>query len=189
MNFLEYLRRLVVYFALMGVLIGSANYLAQSPVGFLGLQDFLTYGALVYPFTFLVTDLVNRRFGAAVARRVVIGGFILGVVLSLWLATPRIALASGSAFLVAQLVDVFIFDRLRRGVWWRAPLISSLIGSAVDSFLFFGLAFAGTGANWVTLAVGDQLVKIVLVVVALPIYRAAVARAPMPPAPMPPSSA
>src|SRR5690606_19477037 len=114
---------------------------------------------------FLVTDLTNRAHGPRRARLVVYAGFALAVVLSLVLTTPRIALASGSAFLAAQLLDVQIFDRLRGQAWWRAPFISSTIASALDTALFFGLAFAGTGVPWVTLAAGDYVVKLLLALV------------------------
>jgi queuosine precursor transporter len=141
----------------MVVVVAASNYLVQFP-----LNDWLTWAAFTYPVSFLVTDLVNRFLGPRPARRVVYIGFALAVMLSLWLATPRIALASGSAFLVAQLLDVRVFDRLRRGIWWRAPLVSSALASAVDTALFFGLAFAGTGAPWMTWAIGDLGVKLVV---------------------------
>lgn len=130
----------------MGLVVLASNVLVQYPVaariGSLNLADLLTYGAFTYPVAFLVTDLTNRWLGPQVARLVVLAGFALAVVLSIWAATPRIAIASGSAFLVAQLLDVSIFDRLRRRSWWIAPLISSLIGSALDTVLFFTLAFS-----------------------------------------------
>ena len=141
----------------MVVVVAASNYLVQFP-----LNDWLTWAAFTYPVSFLVTDLVNRFLGPRPARRVVYIGFALAVMLSLWLATPRIALASGGAFLVAQLLDVRVFDRLRRGVWWRAPLVSSALASAVDTALFFGLAFAGTGLPWVTWAIGDLGVKLLV---------------------------
>ena len=140
--------------AAMAGVVTASNILVQYPLG-----DWLTWGALSYPFAFLVTDLTNRRFGAGSARRVVFAGFACAVVLSFWLATPRIAAASGTAFLVAQLADVQVFDRLRTARWWKAPLVSSALGSTVDTALFFSLAFAGTGLPWVTWAVGDLAVK------------------------------
>jgi uncharacterized PurR-regulated membrane protein YhhQ (DUF165 family) len=109
----------------------------------LGLEDYLTWGAFTYPVSFLVTDLTNRRYGVGVARRLVAIGFVVAVVLSVALATPRIAFASGTAFLAGQLLDVTVFNSLRRHTWWRAPLIGSLLGSALDTALFFSLAFAG----------------------------------------------
>jgi uncharacterized PurR-regulated membrane protein YhhQ (DUF165 family) len=177
--------------AAMAVLVTASNILVQYPVG-----DFLTWGAFTYPFAFLVTDLTNRRFGPGAARRVVLVGFAVAVALSVWLATPRIAIASGAAFLCAQLLDVAVFDRLRAGAWWRAPLVSSTLGSALDTALFFTLAFSaeaaflgageawalapapllGAGPDapfWVSLALGDFLVKMALALAALGPYRAA----------------
>jgi uncharacterized PurR-regulated membrane protein YhhQ (DUF165 family) len=174
--------------AAMAVLVTASNILVQYPVG-----DFLTWGAFTYPFAFLVTDLTNRRFGPGAARRVVLVGFAVAVALSVWLATPRIAIASGAAFLCAQLLDVAVFDRLRAGAWWRAPLVSSTLGSALDTALFFTpaeAAFLGAGEAWalapapllgagpdapfwVSLALGDFLVKMALALAALGPYRAA----------------
>jgi uncharacterized PurR-regulated membrane protein YhhQ (DUF165 family) len=180
--------------AAMAVLVTASNILVQYPVG-----DFLTWGAFTYPFAFLVTDLTNRRLGPLAARRVVYVGFVVAVALSVWLATPRIALASGTAFLSAQLLDVAVFDRLRAGRWWRAPLVSSTLGSAVDTALFFGLAFSatlsfgfgvddwavataplmGVGALapfWVSLALGDFGVKMLIALAALGPYRLLIGR-------------
>ena len=140
----------------MAVIVTTANITVQFPI-----NDWLTWGAFTYPVSFLVTDLCNRAMGPRNARQVVYAGFVAAVVLSALLATPRIAIASGSAFLVAQLLDVQIFDRLRRNRrWWAPPLISSSIASAVDTALFFGVAFAGTTVPWVTLAIGDYFVKL-----------------------------
>lgn len=151
-------RGVIIGVAAMTIIVAASNYLVQFPV-----NDWITWGAFTYPVAFLVTDLTNRTFGPARARQVVYAGFVLAVVLSIALATPRIALASGSAFLVAQLLDVRIFDRLQqRGGWWTAPLVSSSIGSAVDTVLFFSIAFAGTAVPWVTLGLGDYAVKLVL---------------------------
>jgi uncharacterized PurR-regulated membrane protein YhhQ (DUF165 family) len=173
----------------MAALVTASNILVLYPVG-----DFLTWGAFTYPFAFLVTDLTNRRFGPAAARRVVLVGFAVAVALSVWLATPRIAVASGAAFLTAQMLDVAVFDRLRAGSWWRAPLASSTLGSAVDTALFFTLAFSAQGAFlgpnedwalaaapllgagpaapfWISLAVGDFMVKLAIAVAALAPYR------------------
>jgi len=118
-------------------------------------------GALTYPLAFLVNDLVNRFHGPATARKVVYVGFAVGVLLSLSVDSidPRIAIASGAAFLIAQLLDVAIFDRLRQGKWWIAPSASSAISTTVDTFLFFGIAFAGTQTPWVQWAIGDLGVK------------------------------
>ena len=140
--------------AAMALVVTSSNVLVQYP-----LNDWLTWGALPYPFAFLVTDLTNRRFGPGAARRVVWAGFACAVVLSAWLATPRIAAASGTAFLVAQLADVQVFDRLRHANWWQAPLVSSALGSTLDTVLFFSLAFTGNGQPWTTWALGDLGVK------------------------------
>ncbi|PKQ07243.1 MAG: hypothetical protein CVT71_01135 [Alphaproteobacteria bacterium HGW-Alphaproteobacteria-10] len=176
----------------MAMLVTASNILVQYPVG-----DFLTWGAFTYPFAFLVTDLTNRRFGPRAARRVVYVGFALAVALSVMLASPRIAMASGAAFLSAQMLDVAVFDRLREGAWWRAPLISSTLGSCLDTALFFTLAFSGwasflgpsedwalVGAPllgvgmaapfWVSLALGDFAVKMAIALAALGPYRAAV---------------
>ena len=140
--------------AAMAGLVALSNVLVQYPI-----NDWLTWGAFTYPVCFLVTDLTNRRHGAAVARRVVYAGFAAAVILSIALATPRIAAASGLAFLAAQLLDVTVFDRMRRLAWWQAPLASSMLGSAVDTALFFSVAFYGTGVPWVTLGIGDFLWK------------------------------
>lgn len=159
----------------MTIVVAASNVLVQHPVAIAGLADKLTWGAFAYPVAFLVTDLTNRRFGPSAARRAVYAGFAIAVVLSLMLATPRIALASGTAFLLGQLLDVSVFSRLRRGRWWRAPLVASLAGSLIDTVLFFSLAFAGDadmssptvlfGAVevplWVSLASYDFLVKAV----------------------------
>jgi uncharacterized PurR-regulated membrane protein YhhQ (DUF165 family) len=148
--------------AAMIVVIVASNILVQHPI-----NDWLTWGALTYPIAFLVTDLTNRTHGPAAARRVVQVGFAVAVVLSAMLATPRIAAASGLAFLTAQLLDVHVFDRLRGRTWWQPPLASSVVGSGVDTILFFSLAFVGTGVPWVTLAAGDFLVKLGLALVML----------------------
>ncbi|MEO0761095.1 MAG: queuosine precursor transporter [Pseudomonadota bacterium] len=183
----------------MATVVAVSNLLVQFPLG-----DLLTLGAFTYPLAFLVTDLSNRLMGPAAARRVVLAGFAVGVVLSIVLAGPRIALASGTAFLVAQLIDVAVFDRLRSGSWWRAPAVSTLVGSAIDTVLFFSLAFAAAfdgvfaalggeaawaqtpvpllyvGPDvplWVNLAAGDFLVKLAMAGLALVPYRAVVGAA------------
>ena len=161
----------------MTVIVAASNVLVQYPI-----NDWLTWGALTYPIAFLVTDLTNRTIGPAAARRVIFVGFALAVVLSLWLATPRIALASGTAFLVAQLLDVVLFNKLRHQTWWRAPLVSSSIASAVDTALFFSLAFAGTAVPWVTLGIGDFGVKLALALLMLIPFRAFIAFAKTSPA-------
>ena len=146
----------------MVVVVVSANVLVQIPI-----NQWLTWGALTYPISFLITDLANRFHGPNIARRVLYVGFIIAVILSIYFATPRIALASGTAFLIAQLLDVSVFDRLRNNIWWQPPLISSLLGSAVDTALFFSIAFYGTTVPWVTLAIGDFFVKVILALIML----------------------
>lgn len=153
--------------AAMTLLVTASNVLVQYPI-----NDWLTWAAFTYPVCFLVTDLTNRALGPAAARRVVLVGFAVGVLLSVILATPRIAFASGSAFLVAQLLDVAIFDRLRRGTWWQAPLVSSSVASAVDTALFFSLAFAGTAVPWITLGLGDYAAKLAMALAMLIPFRA-----------------
>ena len=151
----------------MSLVIALSNYLVQFVI-----NDWLTWAAFSYPLCFLVTDLANRFLGAANARKVVWCGFMVGVVLSLVTSTERIALASGAAFLVAQMLDVQVFDRLRHSdYWWRAPLVSSALGSLFDTLLFFSLAFAFTGVPWVTLALGDFAAKVVMFIVLLSPYR------------------
>lgn len=195
-------RPLILTAIAMALIVLASNILVQVRLG-----DWLTWGALTYPLAFLVTDLTNRRFGAQAARRVVWAGFAMGVACSLVgsqimgadgpLVTLRIAVASGLAFLVAQMVDIWVFDRLRAGPWWRAPLASSVVGSAVDTALFFSIAFAPAlmwlepgndttwaGASvtplgleaplWVGLALADLGVKLVLALLALAPFRAAV---------------
>ncbi len=191
-------RALLLAVGAMALVVVASNILVQHPITAFGLQDWLTFGAFTYPFAFLVTDLANRRFGPAGARRVVYVGFALAVVLSIWFATPRIAMASGVAFLTAQLLDVAIFDALRRRAWWVAPLASSVLASAVDTALFFGLAFhcepliggasitqilgavgipdACIALPWQTLALADWGVKLAVSTVALVPYGMIVAR-------------
>lgn len=195
----------------MAVVVMASNYLVQFPVeyvvGGINLADTLTWGAFTYPMAFLVTDLTNRQFGPAAARRVVLTGFVLAIIVPMvfWtfddgFTTPRILIASGTAFLIAQLLDVTVFDRMRRMTWWKAPVVSSLSGSAIDTVLFFGIAFAASFAFidlrfgmedgslpfpvpflgipgafevplWVSLAVGDFMVKILVAVALLVPYR------------------
>jgi len=150
----------------MAVVVVASNILVGYPI-----NDWLTWGALTYPVAFLVTDVTNRRFGPRAARRVVYVGFALAVVLSVVLASPRIALASGSAFLVAQTLDIQVFDRLRDQVWWLPPLVSSLLGSALDTALFFTLAFYGTGLPWIGWGIGDFGVKVTVALLLLPAFR------------------
>ena len=151
----------------MALIVVLSNYLVQFPINYFGLKNLLTYGAFSYPIAFLITDLSNRKYGKTVARKVVYIGFILGIFLTLFFSTDfsnliskRIAIGSGVAFLTAQLLDVYVFDKLRKKSWFIAPLVSSLIGSSVDTFLFFSIAFYGTTINWVSLSIGDLSVKI-----------------------------
>ena len=150
----------------MGLVIVASNIAVNFPV-----NDWLTWGAFTYPLAFLITDLCNRLLGPHPARLVVYAGFIAGLALSLLLADLRIALASGTAFLVAQLLDIMIFDRLRQQHWWKAPLVSTLIASAVDTVLFYGLAFAGNDQPWITWAVGDFAVKLAMAAILLVPFR------------------
>ena len=152
---------------LMASVVALSNYLVQFPINYFGLENLLTYGAFSYPVAFLITDLSNRRYGKNIAKKIVYLGFALGIFLTLYFSTNysdlisiRIAIGSGTAFLVAQLIDVHIFDRLRKKIWFIAPLTSSLIGSSIDTFLFFSISFYGTEVNWVTLSFGDLSVKI-----------------------------
>ena len=165
---------LVAGIVAMGVVVYVSNVLVEIPINY-----WLTWGALSYPIAFLVTDLTNRTLGLTAARRVVAAGFVVGVALSLTLADPRIALASGTAFLIAQLLDVQIFDKMRRQVWWKAPLASSLLASAVDTGLFFTLAFAGSQLPWVTWAIGDYAAKLTMAAVLLVPFRLFIAALPV----------
>ena len=151
----------------MATVVAISNYLVQFPIKYFNLENLLTYGAFSYPIAFLITDLSNRRYGKDTAKKIVYLGFGLGVFLTFYFSTNysdlvsiRIAVGSGVAFLTAQLIDVNIFDRLRQKEWFIAPLASSLIGSIIDTFLFFSISFYGTGINWVTLSFGDLFVKI-----------------------------
>ena len=163
---------------LMGVIVLSSNYLVQFPIKYYGLEDILTYGAFSYPIAFLITDLANRSYGKLVARKIVYIGFAIGISFTLIFSTNfadlisvRIAIGSGTAFLVAQLLDVQIFDKLRKREWFIAPLTSSLIGSTIDTFLFFSISFYATGIPWVTLSLGDLAVKILVALVMLIPFR------------------
>lgn len=160
-------RRLAPSVLAMVLTVVASNILVQYPFTPFGLGDLLTWGAFTYPFAFLVTDLTNRWFGPQKTRRVVYVGFAIAVVLSIWLSEPRIALASGTAFLTAQLLDITLFNRLRAGSWWRAPLVSSSIGSALDTAIFFSIAFAGSGLPWTTWALGDFSVKMTVAIASL----------------------
>lgn len=190
----------LIYIFLMTLVVVASNMLVQYPVNgmLLGinLADLLTWGAFTYPVAFLITDLTNRQFGPKYARRVVVAGFIVGVVLSWYLSMPRIAIASGSAFLLGQMLDIAVFNRLRRQAWWQAPLFASVIGSMLDTVIFFSFAFAPMfsvfGANddfaigsapifgifaaeaprWISWAIGDLSVKLLVALVMLLPYGA-----------------
>ena len=163
---------------LMGGVVLLSNYLVQFPVQYYGLEKVLTYGAFSYPVAFLITDLANRSYGKMIARKIVYIGFVIGIIFTILFSTNftdlisiRIAIGSGLAFLIAQLLDVQIFDRLRKKKWFVAPLTSSLIGSTVDSFLFFSVAFYGTGVPWVTLSFGDLSIKVFVALIMLIPFR------------------
>ena len=163
---------------LMGLVVLSSNYLVQFPVKYYGLQDILTYGAFTYPIAFLITDLANRSYGKQIARKIVYFGFVVGISFTLFFSTNfsdlisvRIAIGSGTAFIVAQLLDVQIFDKLREKSWYVAPLSSSVIGSTVDTFLFFSISFYATGVPWFTLSLGDLVIKLLVTLVMLIPFR------------------
>ena len=162
----------------MGLVVLASNYLVQFPIKYYGLDQLLTYGAFSYPIAFLITDLANRSYGKIVARKIVYFGFVIGICFTLFFSTNfddlisvRIAIGSGSAFLVAQLLDVQVFDKLRKKQWFIAPLTSSLMGSTVDTFLFFSISFYATDVPWVTLSLGDLAVKIFVALVMLIPFR------------------
>jgi uncharacterized PurR-regulated membrane protein YhhQ (DUF165 family) len=188
-------RDFLIAIAAMAVVVLASNILVQYPFTYGGLGNYLTWGAFSYPIAFLVTDLSNRRFGPRTARRIVYAGFVLAVALSVYFATPRIAIASGAAFLAAQLLDIRIFQRLRDKAWWLPPFVSSVISSGLDTAIFFSLAFAcgpvlGLGLTisdalglvgiadscaalpWVNLAVADYLVKLALAALSIAPYGA-----------------
>ena len=163
---------------LMGFVVLISNFLVQFPFKHYGLEEILTYGAFSYPIAFLITDLANRSFGKLIARKIVYIGFTIGILFTLIFSTNfsdlisiRIAIGSGTAFIIAQLLDVQVFDKLRGKTWFVAPLFSSLIGSTVDTFLFFSISFYGTGVPWVTLSLGDLGVKIFIALVMLIPFR------------------
>ncbi len=163
---------------LMGLIVVLSNYLVQFPIQQFGLTEILTYGAFTYPITFLITDLANRAYGKVVARKVVYVGFIIGILLTLFVSTNfsdiisiRIAIGSGLAFFISQNLDIKIFDYFRKKSWFVAPLTSSTIGSIVDTFLFFSIAFYSTGVPWITLAIGDLIVKLTITLIMLIPFR------------------
>lgn len=193
-------RYTLIYVALMTLVVVSSNFLVQFPlnvtVAGVNLADLLTWGAFTYPVAFLITDLTNRQFGPQAARKVVFAGFLVGVALSFFTSVPRIAIASGTAYLAGQLLDIALFNRLRRQAWWRAPLVGSLLGSMLDTVIFFSLSFAAffvfLGPNdpfaleaspvlgvlaaeaprWVSWAIGDFWVKLLVGLVMLLPYGA-----------------
>tara|TARA_Y100000768_G_scaffold241751_1_gene183185 strand:- start:28 stop:555 length:528 start_codon:yes stop_codon:yes gene_type:complete len=164
---------------MMGIVVLSSNYLVQFPINHFGLNEVLTYGAFSYPIAFLITDLANRSYGKLLARQIVYLGFLIGIIFTLLFSTNfadlisiRIAIGSGLAFITAQLLDIQIFDRLRnKKEWFVAPLTSSLIGSTVDTFLFFSISFYATGVPWFTLSLGDLAVKILVALIMLIPFR------------------
>ena len=162
----------------MAGIVAISNFLVQFPVNYLGLENILTYAAFTYPITFLITDLANRKYGKIIARRVVYFGFFIGIILTLYFSTNfedlisiRIAIGSGTAFLVAQLLDVRVFDLLRKKIWFIAPLSSSLLGSLIDTLLFFSISFYNTDVPWITLAMGDFIVKVLISLIMLIPFR------------------
>ena len=163
---------------LMGAVVIASNYLVQFPVQYYELQNLLTYGAFSYPITFLITDLANRAFGKKRARYVVLVGFFIGIILTLFVSTNfddiisvRVAIGSATAFFIAQNLDVSIFDKLREKKWYVAPLASSILGSIIDTFLFFSIAFYNTDIPWFTLALGDLAVKLIIALIMLIPFR------------------
>ncbi len=162
----------------MGLVVLASNYLVQFPVNYYGLQNVLTYGAFSYPVAFLITDLANRSYGKLVAKKIVYIGFIIGIIFTVFFSTNfsdlisiRIAIGSASAFIFAQLLDIQIFDHLRKKKWFIAPLTSSLAGSTIDTFLFFSISFYATGIPWFTLAIGDLVIKILVALIMLIPFR------------------
>ena len=171
-------KSLVLLSFLMGVVVLSSNYLVQFPINYYGFNEILTYGAFSYPIAFLITDLANRSFGKLFARKIVYLGFFLGIGFTILFSTDfadlisiRIAIGSGIAFLVSQLLDVQIFDKLRKKEWFIAPLTSSMIGSTIDTLLFFSISFYATGVPWITLSLGDLTVKILVALLMLIPFR------------------
>ena len=167
----------------MGLVVIASNYLVQFPVRFYNLENLLTYGAFSYPITFLITDLANRAFGKNKARHIVLVGFFIGIILTLFVSTNfsdvisiRIAIGSATAFFVAQNLDINIFDKLRKKIWYVAPMTSSIIGSVIDTFLFFSIAFYGTDIPWFTLALGDLTVKLIVALIMLVPFRMFISR-------------
>ena len=176
-------KELIILSILMGSVVIISNYLVQFPFKHFNLNEVLTYGAFTYPISFLITDVSNQKFGNKVAKKVVYFGFFVGVVISIILSfqhfgliNARIGVASGIAFLLAQLLDVKIFDILRKKIWYLPPLVSSVVGSIVDTSLFFSIAFYGTGINWISLGLGDLSVKLLVALIMLIPFRLLIRR-------------
>ena len=167
----------------MGLVIILSNYLVKFPIKKFNLENILTYGAFSYPITFLITDLANRSFGKEIAKKLVYFGFLFGIFLTLVISTNfkdlisiRIAIGSGTAFLIAQLIDIQIFQRYRDKIWFLAPITSSICGSIIDTFLFFSISFLGTGIPWISLAFGDLFVKIIMALLMLIPFKILISR-------------
>ena len=171
-------RAVLILSVFMGLVVLASNYLVQFPIHYYGLSEILTYGAFTYPIAFLITDLANRSFGKEIAKKIVYFGFFLGISFTLFFSTNfsdfisiRIAIGSGTAFLVSHRIDVFVFDKLRDKNWFIPPLVSSINGSIIDTFLFFSIAFYATGIPWFTLAIGDLTVKLAVALIMLIPFR------------------
>ena len=163
---------------IMGIVVLASNYLVQFPIHYYGLSEILTYGAFTYPIAFLITDLANRSYGKEIAKKIVYFGFFIGISFTLFFSTKfsdiisiRIAIGSGTAFIVSQRIDVYVFDKLRKKYWIIPPLASSISGSVIDTFLFFSIAFYATGIPWFTLAIGDLAVKLFVALLMLIPFR------------------
>ena len=163
---------------MMGIVVLASNYLVQFPIQYHGLSEVLTYGAFTYPIAFLITDLANRSYGKEIAKKIVYFGFLIGISFTLFFSTNfsdlisiRIAIGSGTAFIVSQRIDVYVFDKLRNKYWFIPPLASSINGSVIDTFLFFSIAFYETGIPWFTLAIGDLAVKLFVALLMLIPFR------------------
>ena len=163
---------------IMGAIVLASNYLVQFPIQYYGLSEILTYGAFTYPMAFLITDLANRSFGKEIAKKIVYFGFFIGISFTLFFSTNfsdlisiRIAIGSGIAFVISQRLDIYVFDKLRHRYWFIPPLVSSINGSVIDTFLFFSIAFYATGIPWFTLALGDLAVKLFVALLMLVPFR------------------
>jgi len=163
---------------IMGIVVLLSNYLVQFPIQYYRLSEILTYGAFTYPIAFLITDLANRSYGKEIAKKIVYFGFFIGISFTLFFSTNftdfisiRIAIGSGTAFIVSQRIDIYVFDKLRNKYWFIPPLASSINGSLIDTFLFFSIAFYATGIPWFTLALGDLAVKLLVAILMLIPFR------------------